>query len=550
MRPTASPIVRAASAWRQLSATLLCLAMWLGCGLPGWAQVAAPRSDGAPQAISSAPVVIDGHTLFVLRGSMSYPAQERAERVRQNIIAAARDKSLAGADIHVADAADRTQIFAGKTLLLDVLDVDGEFEGIGRRMLASTFAPKIAHAIDQYRSERSRQVLVRNTALALAATVFVAFLLWAVVRVSGWMTRMGERRLQRKLRNLENKAHRLIRAEQVWALVSGLVRGTRALLLVLLVFFYLNAVLGLYPWTRPAALVLFDLVLNPLQSLWNGFIGSIPGLVFLAVLFVVVRYVIGLTRVFFEGVEHQRIRLQNFEPEWAPPTFKILRFLIIAFGVVIAYPYIPGSETSAFKGVSLFLGVIFSLGSSSFISNMVAGLAMTYRGAFKLGELIKIGDAVGAVDEIRLMTTRLRTLKNEIAIIPNSSLLNATVINYSALARSDGLVLHAQVGIGYDVPWREVESMLLQAVERTEGLQRTPRPFVLQLSFGDFAVNYQVNAYCGDPLRMLDLYSALHGNIQDVFNEHGVEIMTPVHTQLLPAAAAKRAAAAAAARPE
>ncbi len=256
----------------------------------------------------------------------------------------------------------------------------------------------------------------------------------------------------------------------------------------------------------------------------------------------VVRYIIRLTRLFFKGVELGRIRLENFDRDWAAPTFKILRFLILALAVVVAYPYIPGSDSMAFKGVSLFLGVIFSLGSSSFIANMVAGLSMTYRGAFKQGELVKIGEVVGTVDDIKLMTTRIRTAKNEIAVIPNSSILNTNVVNYSTLAASQGLVLHTVVGIGYDVPWRDVEAMLLLAVARTEGLKAEPKPFVLQVSFGDFSANYEVNAYCDDALRMLSLYSALHASIQDVFNEHGVQIMSPVYTQLLPAPAADQPA--------
>jgi small-conductance mechanosensitive channel len=211
------------------------------------------------------------------------------------------------------------------------------------------------------------------------------------------------------------------------------------------------------------------------------------------------------------------------------PSFKILRFLIVAFAVVVAYPYIPGSESMAFKGVSLFLGVIFSLGSSSFIANMMAGLSMTYRGAFKQGDRVKIGEVAGTVEDIKLMITRIRTPKNEIVVIPNSTILSTNIVNYSALAGTQGLVLHSVVGIGYDAPWRQVEAMLLLAVARTEGLNAEPKPFVLQLSLGDFAVNYEVNAYCNDASRMLALYSALHANIQDVFNEHGVQIMSPAY---------------------
>ncbi|HRN62150.1 MAG TPA: mechanosensitive ion channel family protein [Luteimonas sp.] len=525
-------------------------ALLLACGQPAWAQSASPDRTAPAQPANVAPVIVDGNHLFPVRGTPSYPAQERADSVRRNIIAAARDGSIQVSDIHTVESADRTQILAGNLLLLPVFDFDGEFEGIDRRVLATTYTRKIGQAITQYRSDRSRPVLIRNTTIALAATALMALVLWLIVRLSRWATGLAQRRVERQLQTLEDKSHRLIRVEQLWAVLSGLMRAARLLVLVLLAYFYLHTVLGLFPWTRPAAQVLFDLVVDPLRSLWQGFVASIPDLVFLVVLFVVVRYIIRLARMFFRGVELGRIRLQSFDPDWALPTFKILRVLIVALAVVVAYPYIPGSDSAAFKGVSLFLGVIFSLGSSSLISNLIAGLSMTYRGAFKPGELVKIGEVVGAVDDVRLMTTRIRTAKNEIAVIPNSSILNANVVNYSALARTQGLVLHTTVGIGYDVPWREVEAMLLEAVARTEGLMAEPRPFVLQRSFGDFAVSYEVNAYCDDALRMLSLYSALHASIQDVFNEHGVEIMTPVYTQLLPGSAAETPAAAPVVRPE
>ena len=300
-------------------------------------------------------------------------------------------------------------------------------------------------------------------------------------------------------------------------------------MLAIVLYFYLNTLLGLYPWTRPAALILFDLVLNPIESLWRGFLRSLPDLVFLAVLFLVVRYILRLTRTFFKGVETGRIKLQNFDQEWASPTYRLVRLLIIAFSLVVAYPYIPGSDSGAFKGISLFLGVIFSLGSSSFIANIMAGVAMTYRGAFKVGDRVRIGDVMGEVREIKNMTTRIKTVKNESVVIPNSNILSTNVTNYSHLAKDSGLIIHTMVGIGYDTPWRQVEAMLLLAAERTPGLQKVPAPFVLQQEMGDYAVNYEINGFCKDVSRMRSIKSDLHRNIQDVFNEYGVQIMSPAY---------------------
>jgi small-conductance mechanosensitive channel len=177
--------------------------------------------------------------------------------------------------------------------------------------------------------------------------------------------------------------------------------------------------------------------------------------------------------------------------------------------------------------VSIFAGIVFSLGSTSAISNIIAGYTMTYRRAFRVGDRVKIGDIVGEVTDIRVQVTTLRTLKNEEVVVPNASILNHEIVNCTTLARSHGLILHTTVGIGYEVPWRQVEAMLLLAAKRTPRLLDDPAPFVLQKALGDYAVSYELNVYCGDARQMMPLYTALHRSIQDVFNEYGVQIMTP-----------------------
>jgi small-conductance mechanosensitive channel len=224
-----------------------------------------------------------------------------------------------------------------------------------------------------------------------------------------------------------------------------------------------------------------------------------------------------------------RVTLQNFDPEWSEPTYKIARILIVAFGLIVAYPYIPGSGSAAFQGVSLFIGVVFSLGSSSAIANIVAGYMMTYRRAFKVGDRIRVGDAFGEVIEARLQVTHLRTPKNVELVLPNSQLLGEQVQNYSSLARTTGLILHTEVGIGYETPWRQVEGMLTMAADRTPGLAREPRPFVLEKKLGDFAITYELNVYTTNVSSMAHLYADLHRHILDVFNEYGVQIMTPAY---------------------
>jgi small-conductance mechanosensitive channel len=292
---------------------------------------------------------------------------------------------------------------------------------------------------------------------------------------------------------------------------------------------YVGYVLALFPWTRGLSRNMVAFALGPLQVIGSGIVAHIPSLVFLVVLFFVFRLILRLVRLFFDGVERGGIVFAGFFPEWAQPTYNIVRVAIVAFGLIVAYPYIPGSGSAAFQGVSLFLGIVFSLGSSSAISNVIAGYMMIYRRAFKVGDRIKVGDAIGEVIQTRLQVTHLRSPKNEEIIIPNSQILGAEVVNFSSLAETRGLILHTEVGIGYETPWRQVEAMLIQAAERTPGLASEPRPFVLQRKLGDFAVTYELNVYCNHATTMLLLYSTLHRNILDVFNEYGVQIMTPAY---------------------
>ena len=507
------------------SITILLFAM----ALNAYAQQGTTGQDLPADGQAMASVIVDGMWVGKVRGISSYPAEDRARLIRNQIISVARDETFSTQDLMVVNEDDRSLVFAGDRILLSVFDMDAEVENLDRKLLAEVTRSKIAEVIENYRRDRTPKLLLTNAAYALALTAVLALLFWGIRRFFKRLDKWAVAHVQTNLENIASKSHQLIQADQVWTLVAGFLSALRVLTLLILVYSYLNTVLGLFPWTRQFALMLLNLVLDPLKSLWFGFLRELPDLVFIVILFLVLRYILKLTRLFFNGVRRGRIKLRDFDPDWALPTHRIVRFLIIIFAIIIAYPYIPGSDSLAFKGVSVFVGVIFSLGSSSFISNVVAGLAMTYRGAFKEGDRVRIDDVFGDVREIKLMTTRINTLKNESVVVPNSNILNTNVINYTMMAARRGLVLHTTVGIGYDVPWRQVEAMLLLAADRTEGLEKDPKPFVLQNLMGDFAVNYEINAICTDAKRMVAIKSDLHSNIQDVFNEHGVQIMSPAY---------------------
>jgi small-conductance mechanosensitive channel len=338
-----------------------------------------------------------------------------------------------------------------------------------------------------------------------------------------------ERRYRTRIESLEGRSLNIVKVEQIWRAMTGLLNLIWAIGIAVMVVAYLNYTLALFPWTRSAAGSLLTITVDPLRTLGLGLIGTIPNIVFLVILVFVTRGALKIIKILFDGLASGTVKVSGFEAEWSLPTYRLVRLLVIALAVVVAYPYIPGSDSNAFKGVSLFMGIIFSLGSSSLIGNFIAGYSMTYRRAFRIGDRVKIGEHVGDVEQVRLLVTHLRTPKNEEVIVPNSNILSSDVVNYSTLARERGVILHTTVGIGYETPWRQVEAMLIEAAGRTPGLQPQPAPFVLQKALGDFCVTYEINVYCDNPQAMAMLYTELHRNILDIFNEYGVQIMTPAY---------------------
>lgn len=478
---------------------------------------------------STAPVVVDSRVLFRVRGISAYPAEERARTIAARIAAVASDRTFPVEDLRVVESENQTEILAADRLIMGVFDADATLEGVRRPVLVQFCRGKIAEAIQAYRHERDPRVLASKVLYGAVATVASIALVFLILRLSRRLESAVQARYLSRMQGLRIQTFQLVQAEKVWTAVRGAVHMARALALLAVFLVYAQYVLGLFPWTRQLSKRGLALVLDPLRSMGASILAAVPGLAFIAVLVVVVRYVLKLSRLFFAGLESGTVTLSGFEKDWSWPTYKIFRLLIIAFAVVVAYPYVPGSTSDAFKGVSIFIGVIFSLGSTSVVSNTIAGYAMTYRRAFRVGDRVQIGEHVGDVEAIRLQVTHLRTLKNEEVIIPNSVILNSHVINYSSLARNSGLILHTTVGIGYETPWRQVESMLLMAADRTPGLLREPPPFVLQKALGDFCVTYEINVYSDRPQNSLQLYTALHRNILDVFNEYRVQIMTPAY---------------------
>jgi small-conductance mechanosensitive channel len=514
---------------RRHAGTALLWAM-LAVGAPVVSAQTADRPhdlEGIEDTIATAPVEVDGQALFRVRGATSMPADIRAARISRRIEAAAANRSISLTSVRVVEADGFSWIQAGEQPLFAVTDADARLEQLPRAELAVSHLARVRLAMEDYRRLRQPDALrehIRDTIVAgLVATLLVALVLV--------LNRFGRRSLARSLRRRaptgQFESVTFLRAERIYGFARQVLNALTGLLLAAILFQLASFGLARFPGTRYLANHLASVVVDPLRVIGRGAISQIPNVVFLIILTVVFRIALRLFRIVFEAIERGGLRISGFDPDWAVPTYKIVRFGWIAFGVVVAYPYLPGSQSDAFKGISIFVGVLLSLGSSSAIANIIAGYLLIYRRAFKVGDRVQIGQMVGDVTDSRLQVTRLRSVKNEEIVIPNSTILATDVINYSALARSQGLILHTTVGIGYETPWRQVEAMLLIAAERTPGILRTPAPFVLQRALADYAVNYEINVYIDRPNLMLELYHELHRQVLDVFNEYGVQIMTP-----------------------
>ena len=518
------------SSLRQSFALLL-----LSCS---WLSSVAARAEEAPaeevvyeSALESmsAPVVVDGSILFKVRGTSSIPAERRAQVISDRIVALAADPTFDKQGLRLESQPDATMVMAGTQLVMVMSDGDARLEGIDRQVLGRVVLTRVGEAIDAWRRDRALASLQRNALFASGATLVLVLALWGGARLFRRLRRLIEERLRQRIPDLQVRGFNIVQAQQLWGLLARLLVLLWVAVVLAALYVYLSSVLALFPWTRGLAGGLVALVLDPLRTLGLGFIKIVPKLAFLVVLFFITRYVLKLIRLFFDSVADGNVVLPEFDPEWAWPTYRLVKILLIALVMVVAYPYIPGSGSEAFKGISIFVGVIFSLGSSSLIGNLIAGYTMNYHRVFKVGDRVRIGEHLGSVDQVRVLVTHLRTLKNEMIAIPNSVILSGEVVNYSTLARQQGLILHTTVGIGYEIPWRQVEAMLLEAAGRTADLLREPPPFVLLKALGDFCITYEINAYCADASAMIQVFKELHRNILDIFNEYGVQIMTPAY---------------------
>ncbi len=330
-----------------------------------------------------------------------------------------------------------------------------------------------------------------------------------------------------KIQHLE-----IISAERMRKTLHLLNRTARTIVTLLLGALFISRILSLFPEALPAAHELQLMITEPLSIVGKALVSYLPNTIQIIIILVFAHYALKVIHVFFHAIDSGIIVLPDFYPEWAEPTYKIVRLLVFVFIPFLIMPLLPGANSRFFDEVTFFIGLLVSLGSTSVIKNMTAGIVLTYTRAFQIGDRVRIGDVNGDVVEKSLFVTRLKTTKNEQIAMPNSTVVDSNIMNYSALASDKGLILHTSVTIGYDVNWRQVQKLLLDAALRTSHVLHDPMPFVLQTSLDDYYVNYEINAYTDQPNHIAATLSVLHQHILDTFHSAGVEIMSPSYSAL------------------
>ncbi|TDQ19464.1 mechanosensitive ion channel-like protein [Algoriphagus boseongensis] len=467
-------------------------------------------------------------TLFLVYSRLgSLKAEDRAARVTQRIYELARNDRYNSDSLKLEEIEGTMDVLYGDQIIVSISSLDAKNYGAGVEELALRCRNRIDQYILEYQKENQAEAWLLRIVMTLAALLSAILIFYLVgkgtKKLEGWI-----RRKEKVIfKDLSYKGYTFLNKDQEIILATKVLHFFKWVLIFFFLYLLLPILFSIFPFSRDWSEIILNLVLDPVKDGIRAIWDYLPNLFSILVIVIFVNYLIRFVRFVFKEIQDEKLNISGFHPDWAMPTYNIARFLLLAFMLVLIFPYLPGSDSVVFKGVSVFLGILFSLGSSSAITNMIAGLVITYMRPFKLGDRIKIADATGDVIEKTLLVTRIRTTKNEIITIPNSSVLSGNTVNYSLQAEKEGLILHTTITLGYDIPWPKVHKVLIDAAIATEHVMTEPKPFVLQTSLDDFYVSYQLNAYTKMANIQAKVYSELHQNIQDFCRDNDIEIMSP-----------------------
>lgn len=458
----------------------------------------------------------------------SFTPDERAASISAQLLKTAKVFSVQHDSLYIQENDHSSDIVFNDRVIMGVTDMDALWQNTNRKTLAQAYRQQFRNSIEKYQKDVSFINISKRIGLCILVILLQCLL---IKGVNYFFRKMVDSRIKAKkdewFTGIRIRTYEVLDSGKQVNILLFLSKITRYFVNLLQLYITIPILFSIFPPTQRLAETLFGWVLTPISYILKSFVNYLPNLFMIIIIVIITRYVVRFARYITKEIECERLTIPGFYPDWAKATFNLLRLFLYAFMLVMIFPLLPSSDTEIFKGVSVFIGVIFSLGSSSIIANIVAGMVITYMRPFKKGDRIKIGDLTGDVVEKSPFVTRIKTHKNEIITVPNSSILSSSVVNYSSSASENGLILHTTVTIGYDAPWREVHTVLIKAAQKTAHLLNEPQPFVLQTALNDFYVSYELCAYTKDAELQTAIYSELHQNIQDCFNEAGIEIMSP-----------------------
>lgn len=466
-------------------------------------------------------------TVYIRQGS--FTPQERAERASKRIRHLYEQDFSEKDSLTMDHTGGFTDIMFGEYIITSISDNDALWVNTPREVYAETVKESIINSVLKAREETSFQRILIRIGLVVLTIVVMIVVIALVSRLFRWLKAKVQKNKEKLFKDLSYNDYTFVTVDQEASLAVRLLTILHWVTVVVLFIFILPVIFSIFPFSRGWSDQILEIILDPIHNLLVSIWKYLPNLVNIFIIVFVMKHIIHFVKYIFSELERNRLKISGFHPEFARPTFVIVRALLIVFGIILIFPFLPGSGSEAFNAVSVFIGLLVSLGASSAISNLIAGLVITYMRPFKVGDRIKIDGLVGDVTEKGMLVTKIKQVTNEEVTIPNSKVLNNNTINYSALADTKGLILSTTVTFGYEVPWRKVEEILIEAISRCELILPSPKPFVLQMSLDDFYITYTINGYTIEANKQAGIYSQIRGHIQDVCREHDIELLSPYY---------------------
>ena len=486
------------------------------------------RVDSLRNVTPGAPLVVDGDTLLVIyarKGGMLPEA--RVSAAKSKIYEVGKRLTMFVDSLYVFDSEVSSDVMVGEDVLLSVTDLDALWMGMERVELAETYREVISKKVDQLHETYGLQQKLQSLGWVALIIAVQVLLIWFIV----WLFRRWKfsvtRKLLGRIKSVVIKNYPLLDTHRLGVAIIFVFNLVRLLLILLVVLVGLGFMFSFFPETKTVTYTVVGFIWNPLSDILKSVVEYLPNLFKIIVIIICFHYLLKLVRYFANEVASGRLKINGFYADWAMPTHTLLRVLLYSFMLVMIWPLLPNSDSEIFQGVSVFIGVVVSLGSTSVVGNVMSGLVMTYMRPFRIGDFIRFGDTEGEVIEKSMLVTRIRTRKNDIVTIPNSNMMSSQTSNYTFSAQRYGIIVHTKITIGYDEPWKKIESLLVQAAENTDGIKRHPKPFVRITALDDFYVEYEINGITDRAKTLSTVYSALHQQILDTMHGAGVEIMSP-----------------------